>query len=135
MKPINAFKVHEFPPVPSDVSDRQDIKAMDVISNLEVVKDLEFNHEFIQDQIEKFSITPILCNKCNDLSKHFMDPAYYTNELYLKNSKWILNKDSKLTMDLSPYNKSTVPIFNTPSHGCSFTNSSCHPMLRCYWTL
>ena len=112
LKPINAFKVDEFPPVPSDVSNRHDIKEMDVISNLEITKDLEFNHEFIQGQIEKFSITPTLCNKCNMLSKHFMDPTYFINELYLKNSKWILNPNSKLTMDMSPYNKLTVPIFD-----------------------
>ena len=58
LKPVNSFKVQEFPPVSSDVSNRPDLKPMDVISNLEVVKDLEFNHEFIYDQIEKFSITP-----------------------------------------------------------------------------
>ena len=85
---------------------------MDVLSNLENVCDLEFSHEFIADQIDKFAITPILCNNCNDLSKHLLDPAYYTNELYVKNSKWILNEDSKLTMDMSPYKDLTIPIFD-----------------------
>ena len=59
-----AFKT--FPPVPSDLSTRQDIKPMDVLSNLEIVRDLEFHHEYINDQIDKFAITPILCNNCND---------------------------------------------------------------------
>ena len=101
-----------FPPVLSDLSIRPDIKEIEVISNLEVVRDLEFHHQYINDQIEKFAITPILCHSCNDLSRHFLDPAFYTNELYVKNSKWILNADSKLTMDLSPYNELTIPIFD-----------------------
>ena len=87
-----------FPPLSSDISNKSDIKEMEVLSNLDNVRDLEFSHEFIADQIDKFAITPILCNNCNDLSKHLLDPAYYTNELYVKNSKWILNSDSKLTM-------------------------------------
>ena len=36
---------------------------MEVISNLEDVKNLEFDSNYITDLIEKFSITPILCNK------------------------------------------------------------------------
>ena len=101
-----------FPPISSDISNKPDIKEMDVLSNLENVRDLEFSHEFIADQIDKFAITPILCNNCNDLSKHLLDPAYYTNELYVKNSKWILNADSKLTMEMSPYQELTIPIFD-----------------------
>ena len=112
LKPVSSFRVQNFPPVSSDISTRPDLKPMEVISNLEVVRDLEFNHQYINDQIEKFAITPILCNNCNDLSRHFLDPAFYTNELYLKNSKWILNSDSKLTMDLPPYNELTIPIFD-----------------------
>ena len=112
LKPVSSFRVQNFPPVSSDISTRPDLKPMEVISNLEVVRDLEFNHQYINDQIEKFAITPILCNNCNDLSRHFLDPAFYTNELYVKNSKWILNADSKLTMDLSPYNELTIPIFD-----------------------
>ena len=103
-EPEDSSKVCKtFPPVSSDISNKPEIKEMDVLSNLENVRDLEFSHEFISDQIEKFAITPILCNNCNDLSKHFLDPAFYTNKLYVKNSKWILNSDSKLTMDVSPY--------------------------------
>ena len=85
---------------------------MDILTNLEAVRDLEFHHEYISDQIEKFAITPILCNNCNDLSRHFLHPAFYTNELYVKNSKWILNSDSKLTMDIFPYNELTISIYD-----------------------
>ena len=41
-----------FPPVSSDLSNRPDIKQMDVLSNLENVRDLEFSHEYISAQIE-----------------------------------------------------------------------------------
>ena len=47
-----------FPPVSSDLSIRPDIKEMDVISNLEVVCDLEFHHEYINDQIENLLLLP-----------------------------------------------------------------------------
>ena len=63
-----------FPPGSFDLSTRQDIKPMDVSSKLEIVRNFEFNHEYINDQIDKFAITPILCNNCNDLSKHFFVP-------------------------------------------------------------
>ena len=60
---------------------------------LEVTGDLEFDHDYILEMIEKFSIHPNQCNKCNDLSKVFMNPEYYYNNLYIKNSSWKLNKD------------------------------------------
>ena len=71
-----------FPPLSSDISDKPDIKEMEVLSNLDNVRDLEFSHEFIAHQIDKFAITPIFCNNCNDLSKHLLDPAYYTRMSY-----------------------------------------------------
>ena len=40
-----------FPPVSSDISTRQDIKQMDVLSNLEIVPNLEFSHDYINYQI------------------------------------------------------------------------------------
>ena len=85
---------------------------MDVISNLEVTLDLEFDSEYIQHIIEKFALTPILCNKCSDLTRHLMDPEFYTNELYVKNARWVRNKDTVDTMDISPYNNLTLPIFD-----------------------
>ena len=85
---------------------------MQVILNLEVVQDLEFHHQYIAEQIEKFTLTPILCNHCNNLSKHFLHPSFYTNELYLRNSRWVLNSDSKLTLDMHPYNQLTFPIYD-----------------------
>ena len=87
-----------FPPFSSDISNRSDVKPAQVLSNLEVVRDLEFHHEFISEQIEKFSITPILCNCYNDLLKHFLHPSFYTNELYIHNSKWVLNSNSHLLL-------------------------------------
>ena len=59
--------------------------------NHEVTRDLEFDHLYILEMIEKFSISPNQCNKCNNLSKVFMNPEYYHNNLYIKNSSWKLN--------------------------------------------
>ena len=47
-----AFNI--FPPVPSDISTRPDIKQMDIFTNLEAVCDLEFHHEYISDQIKNW---------------------------------------------------------------------------------
>ena len=62
--------------------------------------------------IEKFSIHPNQCNKCNNLSKVFMNPEYYYNNLYIKNSKWKLNEGAKLSLDMEPYRSLTVPLFD-----------------------
>ena len=103
--------VDVFPPFLPNLPDRA-IKAMDIVSNLEVTRDLEFDNEYINEMVEKFSLTPILCHKCNDLSKHFMDPAYHVNKLYIKNAKWVLNKNSINSMDIEPYRNLTVPVFD-----------------------
>ena len=94
--------VDVFPDFFPNLSDRDGIRAMDIISNLEVTRDLEFDNEYINDMVEKFSLTPILCHKCNDLSKHFMDPAYHVNKMYIKNAKWVLNKNSVNSMEIEP---------------------------------
>ena len=104
--------VDVFPPFLPNLSTRDGLREMDIISNLEVTRDLEFDNRYIVDMIEKFSITPILCHKCNDLSKHFMDPAYYVNKKYVKNAKWVLNKNSINSMNIEPYNSLTVPVFD-----------------------
>ena len=62
--------------------------------------------------VEKFSLNPNQCNTCHDLSKVFLNPEYYYNELYVKNSKWILNKNSVLSVDIEPYNSLKIPIFD-----------------------
>ena len=85
---------------------------MDIISNLEVIRDLEFDSDYIEQMIEKFSLTPILCHKCSDLTQHLMDPSFYTNQLYVKNARWVRNKDAACSMNIEPYNKLTLPIFD-----------------------
>ena len=81
-------------------------------SNLEVSSDFELNHEYINKMVEKFSLNYNQCNTCHDLSKVFLNPEYYYNELYVKNSKWILNKNSVLSVDIEPYNSLKIPIFD-----------------------
>ena len=101
-----------FPSFLPNLDSKTGIKTMDIISNLEDVKNLEFNSDYITDMIEKFSITPLLCNKCNDLSKHFMNPEFYINELYVRNARWVPKENSIISMEIPPYDKLTVPIFD-----------------------
>ena len=101
-----------FPLFPPDLINRQNVKPMNIISNLEITKDFEFDHIFINDMIKKFALTPSLCNHCNDLSRHFLDPESYIHQLYLKNARWVLNKNSILSMQLEPYKSLKLPIFD-----------------------
>ena len=101
-----------FPSFLPNIEQKPHVKRMDIISNLEDVKNLEFDSEYITDMIEKFSVTPILCNKCNDLSKHFMSPEFYTNELYIQNARWVPKKEAIVSMNMFPYNKLTTPVFD-----------------------
>ena len=61
---------------------------------------------------EKFSLNPNQCNSCNELSKVFLNPEYHYNELYVKNSRWVLNNDSILSMDVDPYKSLKIPLFD-----------------------
>ena len=83
--------VEVFPPFAPDLDSRENIKPMEAISNLEITKDFEFDHVYISEMVEKFSLTPILCNKCNDYSCHFCNPSHYINYLYVKNAQWVKN--------------------------------------------
>ena len=94
--------VEIFPSFLPNLELRKDIKPMKVISNLEDVKNLEFDSQYITELIEKFSITPILCHKCNDLSKHFMNPEFYITEKYIRNARWVANEGAIISMDISP---------------------------------
>ena len=101
-----------FPSFSHNIDSKKHIQSMDIFSNLYNTRDLEFDHNYISKQIEKFSITPILCSKCNDLSRHFQRPDSYINELYLRDATWRLNSDATLSMNILPYSKLTVPIYD-----------------------
>ena len=110
-----------YPSFLPDLENRKNLREMDVISNLEVVRDLEFDSDYINSMIQKFSLTPILCHKCNDFSKFFMNPEHHTNQLYIKNARWVKNSNASDTMDIFPYNSLKLPIYD-------ISNSSvCHP--------
>ena len=94
-----------------------------LISNLEVVKDLEFSHDYINDMVEKFSLNPNQCNTCNDLSKVFLNPEYHYNELYVKNARWVLNQNSILSMNIEPYKSLTIPLYDIRNINFKHTNS------------
>ena len=97
----NSTPVDIFPPFRPNLATK-DIKDMDIISNLENTADLEFDNIYINEVIEKFSLTPILCHKCNDLSKYFLDPSYHINKQFIKDARWVLNADAINSMDIDP---------------------------------
>ena len=86
-------------------------------TNHEVTRDLEFDHLYILEMIEKFSISPNQCNKCNNLSKVFMNPEYHYNNLYIKNSSWKLNAGSILSLDMEPYKYLKISLFDIRNFG------------------
>merc|ERR1712237_114897 len=90
---------------------------MDIISNLENTADLEFDNAYTNEVIEKFSLTPILCHKCNDLSKYFLDPSYHINKKYIENARWVLNANAVNSMDIDPYRSLKLPIFDVSNIG------------------
>ena len=86
------------------------------------MKDLEFNHEYINKMVEKFSLNPNQCNSCNDLSKVFLNQEYHYNELYVKNARWILNKNLILSMNVEPYKSLTIPLYDIRNIDLKHTN-------------
>ena len=116
--------VEVFPPFAPKLDDRQKISKMDVISNLEVTKDFEFDHEYISEMVSRFSLTPILCNKCNDLSRHFLQPSNYINDLYVKNARWVKNEFSVMSMDVEPYKSLVRPIYDMSNVSVRHPSSS-----------
>ena len=86
-------------------------------TNHKVTRDPEFDHLYILEMIEKFSISPNQCNKCNNLIKVFMNPEYYYNNLYIKNSSWKLNADLILSLDIEPYKQLKIPLFDIRNIG------------------
>ena len=109
--------VEIFPSFAPDLENRSNVRPMEPISNLEVVKDFEFDHEFIGEMVRKFSLTPNLCNRCNDYSKWFLNPTHYINELYVKNARWVACNDSVMSMDVEPYNRLQYPVYDISNVG------------------
>ena len=101
-----------FPPFYPDLEAKHHPMQQFFISYLHNTQELEFDHEYINEMIEKFTIHPNQCNKCNNLSKVFMNPEYYYNNLYIKNSKWKLNEGAELSLDMEPYQSLTVLLFD-----------------------
>ena len=112
----NVSSVDVFPPFRPNLATK-DIKEMDIISNLENTADLEFDNSYINEVIERFSLTPILCHKCNDLSKYFLDPSYHINKKYIENARWVLNANAVNSMDIDPYRNLKLPIFDVSNIG------------------
>ena len=88
---VDNGKCEVFPQFYPDLEQGKCLMQSVLTTNHEITQDLEFDHLYILEMIEKFSIHPNQCNKCNDLSKVFMNPEYYYNNLYIKNlvGNWI----------------------------------------------
>ena len=61
--------------------------------------DIPFNHEFIVNELERFSLEPKLCAKCCPASRHFQDPNFLTDRVLTSNAKWIKMEKSVLFLD------------------------------------
>ena len=66
---VNKDKNEVFPPFYPNFEQKKYPMQSVLTTNHEVTRDLEFDHLYILEMIEKFSIYPNRCNKCNDLSK------------------------------------------------------------------
>ena len=82
-----------------------EIKAMDIMSNLTKIKDLDFDHCYILEHVNELGLQPTLCNHYCPLSKYFCTPEMYINDLYKWNSSFEFIEDFFKTINILPYKK------------------------------
>ena len=116
---MNKDKIEVFLSYYPDLKKQSKMQSV-LTTNHKVTQDLEFDHLYILEMIEKFSISLNQCNKCDDLSKVFMNLEYYHNNLYIKNSSWKLNAGSILSLDMEPYKCLKIPLFNIRNVGIQY---------------
>ena len=89
----------------------ENIKLMEIITNLPIVRDLEFDHEYISTHIEQYALEPNLCNKCCPLSKHFQLREPHVQDLYKSNCHFQFLEDAVQTYDIEPYASLKSPVY------------------------
>ena len=88
------------------------IKPMEIITNLSIVRGLEFDHEYISTHVEQYALEPNLCNKCCPLSKHFQLREPHVQDLYKSNCHFQFLEDAAQTYDIEPYANLKTPVFH-----------------------
>ena len=87
------------------------IKPMEIIMNLPIVPDLEFDHEYISTHIEQYALEPNLCNRCCPLSRHFQLREPHVQDLYKSNCCFQFLEDTVQTYDIEPYVSLKTQVF------------------------
>ena len=90
-------------------------QPMQIIANLPVMRDGEFDHEYMANHIEQLQMDPTLCSNCSPATKYFCSPEPVVQELYKKSCNWKLSTGSVLSMDIKPYNTLSTPYYY-PQH-------------------
>ena len=103
----------DFQPFNPDLS--ASTQPMPIIANLPMMKDGEFDHEYMANHIEQLQMDPTLCSNCSPATKYFCSPEPVVQELYKKSCVWRLSKGSTLSMDINPYDTLTTPYYD-PQH-------------------
>ena len=92
-------------------------KPMAIISNLPQMKDCEFDHLYINQDIEQLQMDPTLCSKCCPVTKHFCSPEPVVQELYQKSCYWKRVPGTSPGMDIQPYKISKTPYYSIQNLG------------------
>ena len=90
----------------------QSTNVMPVISNLNQVKDCEFDHAYILSHLEQLEIDPTLCSKCSIANKYFASPEPFVQDLYKKSCHWQKVPEASNTMDIKPYADLVKPYYH-----------------------
>ena len=72
-------------------------------------REVVFSHQFIQSELDKFSLDTQGCEKCSMLQKHFEDPRSNYDKLTEDGVTWIRNAEAIMT---SPFPNLRTPIWD-----------------------
>ena len=73
----------------------------DPVSYQHPVYDIQFSHDFIISELDKFNIPLDGCNKCSQLVQHFTDPHSLHDKVSEQQIRWIKHNDAIMRPPLS----------------------------------
>ena len=84
-------------------------------------KDIVFSHQYITNELEKFSLNIEGCSKCGPAHQHFIDPRSQYDTLTEKGITWVQSSSAKMQ---SPFPKLKTTIYDPSNIKCK------HPIDR-----
>ena len=87
------------------------IKPMEIIMNLPIVQDIEFDLEYISTHGEQYALEPNLCNKCCPLLRHFQLREPHVQDLYKNNCCFQFLENAAQMYDIKLYVNLKTPVF------------------------